>query len=562
MDYDLHRVVQSFPAESGIFDVVIVDEASQCDMKSLPVLFRAKKVLVVGDPEQISPVSVGIDRSKVFELIRQFLSDISNADTTFLIDNSLYDISKTIPRMGRILLTEHFRCVPPIIEFNNYLCPSYAGKLEPLRQPNPQERLDPSINNIFMENGFKDNSDVNKPEAEALVEMLIKCCKDEQYSRGGKNNRKRTMGVISLLGEKQAKYISELIAQRIDETEREERRIICGDAYAFQGDERDVMFLSLVVATNEQYRALTIDSDRQRFNVATSRARDQVFLFHSVRLNDIKNPECVRYKLLSWYMNPPLAEIEAGMEILKQKAESPFEIDVGERIINRGYRVIPQFRPLPNDYNYRIDLVIQGENNRVAVECDGDRSHGIERWEYDQRREAQLRRAGWKFWRINGSAFYRNKEKALESLWQFLEEEGVKPLIYKKTTENSSKTSEKNSKIPKDNQNNRDSHYNNESVVTQKNDKVLSENTDKVSPVTLQENLFNITEPQPVPNNWEIWFEISHWGKETGHIESSERAFAYQIGKKLKHSYEIYPNQKSKMEKLWKIAIKKGFKPK
>lgn len=294
----LHRVVMSFPAEPEIFDLVIVDEASQCDLRALPALFRAKKVLVVGDPEQISPAAIGIDRTKIFELGRQFLSDIPYADTTFIIENSLYHITQNIPRMDRILLTEHFRCVPEIIEFNNRLCPSYAGKLEPLRQPNPQEMLEPTIKTILVENGFKDNNDINKPEAEALVDLLVKCCKDNRYSSGGKDNRKRTMGVISLLGEKQAKYISELIAQRIDETERAERRIICGDAYAFQGDERDVMFLSLVVATNAQFASLVKESDRQRFNVGTSRARDQVFLFHSLRLADIKNPECVRYKLL------------------------------------------------------------------------------------------------------------------------------------------------------------------------------------------------------------------------------------------------------------------------
>lgn len=110
----------------------------------------------------------------------------------------------------------------------------------------------------------------------------------------------------------------------------------------------------------------------------------------------------------------------------KQKVESEFEFEVGERIIKRGYNVIPQYRLFPNDFNYRIDLVIQGDKNRIAVECDGDRSHGIEKWEYDQRREAQLRRAGWKFWRISGSAFYRNKEKALGGLWKFLEAEGIK----------------------------------------------------------------------------------------------------------------------------------------
>ena len=345
----LHRVVQSFQAKPAIFDVVIVDEASQCDLRALPVLFRGKKVLVVGDPEQISPSHIGINEDKVFNLNRQFLSDIPYADINFLMKNSLYDISKTIPSIDRTLLTEHFRCVPSIIEFNNHLCPTYAGKLEPLRQPNPQEMLDPTINPVFIETGYKDNNDVNKPEAEALVDMLIKCCRDDIYSKGGKNNWKRTMGVISLLGEKQAKYISELISQRLDETEITERRIICGDAYAFQGDERDVMFLSLVIASNAQFTALSKDSDRQRFNVATSRARDQVFLFHSVHLDDIKNPECVRYKLLSWYLNPPLAEIKSGIEVLRQKKESEFEFDVGKMIIERGYKVIPQLQPLPND---------------------------------------------------------------------------------------------------------------------------------------------------------------------------------------------------------------------
>jgi len=111
--------------------------------------------------------------------------------------------------------------------------------------------------------------------------------------------------------------------------------------------------------------------------------------------------------------------------MLRGQAESVFEIEVGERIINKGYKVISQYRPFPSDYGYRIDLVILGDKNRVAVECDGDRYHGPEKWEYDQRREAQLRRAGLKFWRISGSAFYRNKEKSLEGLWRFLEDEGI-----------------------------------------------------------------------------------------------------------------------------------------
>ncbi|MEW6109740.1 MAG: AAA domain-containing protein [Nitrospirota bacterium] len=561
----LHRVIQSFQAEPGIFDVIIVDEASQCDLRALPVLFRAKKVLVVGDPEQISPSQVGIDENKIFELNRQFLSDIPYAETTFLIKNSLYDISKSVPRTDRTLLTEHFRCVPQIIEFNNHLCPSYAEKLEPLRQPNPQEMLDPPINTIFVENGFKDGNDINKPEAEALIEMLVECCNCKEYSQGGKNNRKRTMGVISLLGEKQAKYISDLIAERLDETEREERRIICGDAYAFQGDERDVMFLSLVIASNAQFSAMVKDADRQRFNVATSRARDQVFLFHSVRLSDIRNTECVRYKLMNWYTNPPVAEIEAGIEILKQKADSPFEIEVGERIIKRGYKVIPQFKPFPNDYNYRIDLVIQGENNRVAVECDGDRYHGIEKWEYDQRREAQLRRAGWKFWRISGSAFYRDKAKALEGLWQFLDEEGIN-----KVTDWKGKTTEGKREAPFTEQEEKATmHFPGDTLSSQsyqppvdEAENVATKTEPVISADTLQaqEVLFRELKIPQVSTNPGIWFDISKWIMSTTSIYPGWANFAVEIGNALKNRKPLTQKQRNNMGKLWKLVIKKGFK--
>ncbi len=559
----LHRVIQLFQAEPGIFDVVIVDEASQCDLRALPVLFRAKKVLIVGDPEQISPSNVGIQRDKVFELMRQFLSDVPHADTTFIIDNSLFNITETIGIM-RTLLTEHFRCVPQLIEFNNHLCPSYAGKLEPLRQPNPQEMLVPPLNTIFVDNGFKDNNDVNKPEAEALVEMLVECCNCKEYSQGGKNNRKRTIGIISLLGEKQAKYISDLIAASLDETEREERRIICGDAYAFQGDERDVMFLSLVIASNAQFSALVKDADRQRFNVATSRARDQVFLFHSIRLDDIKNPECVRYKLLSWYTNPPVAEMKAGIEILKQKADSPFEIEVGERIIKRGYKVIPQFRPLPNR-NYKIDLVVQGDRNRVAVECDGDQYHGIEKWLDDQQREAQLRRAGWKFWRISGSAFYRDKDNALEGLWQFLDEEGIN-----KVTDWKGKTTDEQRESHFTDQEAKATLHSSIDILSSQASQPPIDEAENLVPeaeavvsadrLPVQEVLFGELEIPQISKDSKIWLDISQWIMATKSIYPGWANFAVEIENALRNRKHLTQKQLNNMGKLWKMVIKNGFR--
>lgn len=539
----LHRVIQSFPAEPNVFNVIIVDEASQCDIRALQVLFRGEKVLVVGDPEQISPSNVGLERDKVYSLMQRFIQDIPYSKEILDIDNSLYQIAQAIPRMDRTLLTEHFRCVPQIIEFNNHLCPTYNHRLEPLRQPNPKELLEPAIVTRFVENGFKNNSDINEPEAEELVAELVKCCRNDRYARGGKSNRKRTMGVISLLGEKQAKYISDLIAQHLEETEREERKIICGDAYAFQGDERDVMFLSLVVANNSPFAALVRDSDRQRFNVATSRARDQVFLFHSVRLGDIKNNECKRYKLLNWYLNPHRAEVEAGLEVLKSKAESEFEIEVGKRIIQRGFKVIPQFQPLLNDFNYRIDLVVQGENNRIAVECDGDRWHGPDKWESDQRRESQLRRTGWKFWRISGSCFYKDKEGSMAGLWDFLESEGIKPVepCKSKTDKYSEMETEKDQESASDRESFRQKEERSETKKTANQKFNSKQKTTKV------------------PGNWQIWHSLSDWCKSNKAINIFWSEFAGEVSISLKNGKELTPKQTKNMGKLWEYAVKNGF---
>jgi very-short-patch-repair endonuclease len=207
-----------------------------------------------------------------------------------------------------------------------------------------------------------------------------------------------------------------------------------GDAYTFQGDERDVMFLSMVKALDsdkldDTVRALADENTKRRFNVAASRARDQMFLFHSIPLSSFTNQEDWRWRLLNWFYNPQTETLKAGLDSLEKEVEagraSPFSYAVGKAIIERGYQVIPEFPVI----GYRIDLVIQGENARLAVECDGDQYHTLERWDNDQVREAQLRRAGWEFWRVTGSSYYRHKEQALESLWEKLDKMGIKPMI-------------------------------------------------------------------------------------------------------------------------------------
>lgn len=147
----LHRVYDTVKAGAGIFDVIIVDEASQCGLEALPLLYLGDRVLIVGDDKQISPEAVGINRADVQMLIRNYLYDY-NYSSSFDIESSLFDHGGI--RFGsKITLREHFRCMPEIIEFSNSLC-YWTDPLIPLRQY-PPDRLEP-LKSFYIQKGYKE----------------------------------------------------------------------------------------------------------------------------------------------------------------------------------------------------------------------------------------------------------------------------------------------------------------------------------------------------------------------------------------------------------------------
>lgn len=420
----LYKVAETVKPGVDAYDVVIIDEASQSGPDALFLSFLARKIIVVGDDQQISPENPGVSRGDVDLLQQKYLRDFPIASKGAIdLDSSFFALGLII-FPGRIVLREHFRCMPEIIQFSNNLCYQHSP-LEPLRQY-PPVRLDPVLT-YHVNDGYREGSTQaarNLPEAEAIVEKIAECCKSPDYNCPVDEKHpygKKTLGVISLLGEYQARQIEQMLLEEIGPEEIAQRNIVCGDAYAFQGDERDVIFLSMVAAPGDtQMIALTKQSDMRRFNVAASRARDQMWLFHTPTVNDFRNKECLRYRLLSYCLDPTSQPI-AGT---RDRCTNDFERDVYDLITARGYRVIPQFEVA----GYSIDFVIESEQKRLAVECDGDHWHSSsEQRERDMRRQRVLERCGWSFWRVRGSEFYFDPQRALESLWKTLEEHHVFP---------------------------------------------------------------------------------------------------------------------------------------
>lgn len=411
-----YRVAESLAAGPEQFDVVIVDEASQSGVESLFLFYLAKQVVVVGDDQQIAPEAVGIDMTSVHRLQRQHLTDIPFGDL-FDPTTSLYDQAQ-VRFPGKVILREHFRCMPEIIEFSNRV--SYPHRtLTPMRQYG-SDRLDP-IKTVFLPHGYREGgrNAINRPEAEEIVARIEKLYADPVYDD-------KSFGVISLQGDSQARLIEQMLLDRIGPEKMLERSLVCGDAYAFQGDERSVIFMSMVAAPNETAGALANEAAKRRFNVAASRAMDQVWLIHSVQPEDLSVSD-MRRALLEYYKHPAveLSDMPGDFDgsVLNPPFDSIFEQDVFTRIKSRGFRAIPQV----SFAGYRIDLVVEGLQNKLAIECDGDEWHGAEQWEADSSRQRRLERAGWHFVRITGSDFYRNPDGALSDLWAECDRLGIEP---------------------------------------------------------------------------------------------------------------------------------------
>jgi len=362
---------------------------------------------VVGDNEQVSPLAVGDDMDVIEQLIQTHLVDVPNAH---LYDGRLSIYALAEQSFGStIRLVEHFRCAPEIISFSNHLC---YGDIQPLRDTSAIQLKPHTVEHRVLNGIARDK--VNMIEAEEIASLVMSASEQPEYET-------KTIGVVSLVGDEQAREIEMLLRRHLPSEAFESRhKILCGNAAQFQGDERDVMFLSIVDSCDDPPLSLrSADLFKQRFNVAASRARDQMWVVHSLEPKiDLKDGD-LRKRLIEHAANPN--QISEEIEAMNSKVESDFEREVAQRLIQAEFRVVPQWKV----GHYRIDLVVQGRTKRLAVECDGDRYHPHEKLEDDMARQAVLERLGWSFVRIRGSQFYQDRNAALQPLFQRLAELGI-----------------------------------------------------------------------------------------------------------------------------------------
>jgi very-short-patch-repair endonuclease len=419
-------VARLFPCQPGLFDVVIVDEASQVDLPSItPIIYRGKKTVIFGDTKQMQPRRFAFVNTNVLNQAwhQAGLDALDPERHLHPAEQSLLALSN-IRAEEENLLDEHFRSLPPIIEFSNHLW--YGDELRIMTDVrhktfgHPEQPI--AELHAVADGKISNGSQENLAEAQAVVTYLRKLVTSEDYSSA-------TIGVIALF-EEQAALLQELVAQQIPEDEWEEHDLVVVTPDGFQGDERDVILYSLSWDNDLMPRQAL--SQRQRnhpheqgmLNVAFTRARDEIHVFHSAPIETFTLADGRAGALTEWLKHCAAVQhrarpMPAGSRL--GQVDSEFEAEVAAALRNRGLFVLHQYPAC----GFHIDLVCEREGTRVAVECDGERyhldEHGQPRLE-DLEREAILRRAGWRVVRIPYRKWLKAREDSVAGVFAALDE--------------------------------------------------------------------------------------------------------------------------------------------
>lgn len=401
-----YAVSGSLPMKSGLFDVAIIDEASQCDIAScFPILFRAKKAVIVGDDKQLPHLSF-LEKAKE----QSFLSQYNIPDKYQLMwrfrTNSMFDLANYYST-NPVLLDEHFRSYYPIIQFSNQ--EFYGNRIRIMTK-------DSGTNDVLELHHVKDgkvDSDAtrNMPEVEAVVKRIHEIILDDSDN----DENPVSIGVVSPF-RGQVDLIEKAIRQVLTESTIRRHQIEVGTAHTFQGDERDVMIFSLAVADNSFAQSLTFLQKPNLFNVAITRARKKLITFIS------RDPKSLPPGLLKDYIEYTQNYIDSAKEdefSSRNKYKNVFEQTVAQAFIMEGFDVKAGFEAAGVVPDMLVKDPDAESGSGVIVEIDGVEDNKKSTIN-DIKKQTILERAGYKVARISFREWEHSSQACIDRVKKLL----------------------------------------------------------------------------------------------------------------------------------------------
>ena len=378
-----YAVSGSLPMKPGLFDVVIIDEASQCDIAScFPILFRAKRAVIVGDDKQLPHLSF-LEKAKEQSFMSQYgISDKYQLMWRFRT-NSMFDLANYYS-MHPVLLDEHFRSLPPIINYSNK--EFYGNRIRVMRRNDNSIK---ALEAVVVPDGKVDfDATRNLPEIEALVKRLHEIVVEDERKNP---ENPVSIGIISPF-RAQVEQLKLSVSKVLSEHMMEKHQIEIGTAHTFQGDERDIMLISWAYANNSYPQSLVFLQKPNLFNVAITRARYKTINFIS------KNPRELPEGILRSYFGF-IEEYENRYSLINSDEfdeniyKNSFEKEVAEAFRAIGHKVECGVEIA----GLSVDLLV---DNKFVVECDGVEDKVVSKVS-NMKKQTILERTGLKVSRIS-----------------------------------------------------------------------------------------------------------------------------------------------------------------
>ncbi|MDG1333110.1 MAG: AAA domain-containing protein [Crocinitomicaceae bacterium] len=394
----LSDLYEALPLEQDLFDLLIIDEASQCDLASImPALQRAKKVLVVGDPHQLRHFSF-VARSQQDLIKRKFGLEGFSSELLDYRDSSILDIcfeqSKSNDEV--VFLDEHFRGNEELLAFSNR---NFYGDQLKVMKSLPVHKYQ----SLWIENcdGVRSDKGVNDVEVDRIIKHII-----EIDSMDAITFSNTTIGILSPF-RNQCEHIIERISKEIDSNIRKRHRIMVGTPYAFQGNERDVMIISWCVDEQTHPSALRYLDNPRIFNVAVTRAKRKVINLISFDPNFLKSD-----LLLKEYL---YKKNELGINRIEaQEMHDQFLKEVSDWLTELGCEFICDYEVA----SIPVDILITSNKKSKVIDLIGYPGDFVESIDLNQ--YMLLQRAGVSVFPLPYSYWHLHKEYAQKEFIDFL----------------------------------------------------------------------------------------------------------------------------------------------
>ncbi len=423
------------PFASDIFDMVIVDEASQVNIAEIiPAFYRGTRFCIVGDKQQLGLNAAGLFRlNKTFEQLtwEQYVAGslpYAQAKTVGLMvsESSILDFitSGNGFMVPSIMLDEHYRSMPQLAKFTSDQF--YQGKLRIMTETPSNIKLvcfDP----IKVIGDRDQKKKVVPAEVDQLIEQLKRIVRNRSYRDDPllskfEFSKPPSVGVISFLSN-QRNHIEERIEEEFDFDERKSIDIHVGTPEEFQGHERDIIFLTLGLDGTNHWGKGHYENPN-RFNVATSRARKFTYLIYGGLPS---NADLLKQYTSYFHVHvSPEDFVEPSLEtgnlfrtfsrwrFRDNGLQSEFEREVYawlRKFVEAELASIEIYNQVPSCNKY-LDFVLYNPSNdkSVAIEVDGKQHFGPDGLldADDIERERVLKRAGWKILRIPYYDWYQD----------------------------------------------------------------------------------------------------------------------------------------------------------